>query len=78
MDDDRADRQRRLQREMSDRFAKSYNLRKEQERIEKRMADLEEDFQDCQNSLRNVKERIKENETVRLPFVMNVAIADTA
>lgn len=60
MDDCIAERQRRLQ----DRFEKSHALRNEQDRIKKKMADLEQDFQDCQNSLKIVQAKIKENETV--------------
>lgn len=64
MEDDKTERQRRLQRQMSERFEKSHALRNEQDKIEKRMAELEEEFQDCQNGLRVVKAKIVDNETV--------------
>lgn len=75
MDDSSSERQRRLQREMSDRFERSYALRLERDRISKRMQDLEEDFQVCQNRLRDVEEQITNNETVCMPSIEYARIA---
>lgn len=51
---------------MSQRFEKSHALRNEQDSIEKRMAEMEDEFQECQDRLSIVKAKIAEIETIVL------------